>query len=57
MNEDLPDLTDVANKTPIPIGGKIELKGVQDSIFKKMVDVWLLYKSLKRKLVMLQPDF
>ncbi len=26
VNEDLPDLTDVTTKTPIPIGGKVELK-------------------------------
>ena len=35
VNEDLPDLTDVANKTPIPIGGKIELKEGVQILFSK----------------------
>ena len=35
VNEDLPDLTDVANKTAIPIGGKIELKEGVQILFSK----------------------
>ena len=35
VNEDMPDLTDVANKTQIPIGGKIELKDGVQILFSK----------------------
>jgi hypothetical protein len=35
VNEGLPDLTDVTAKTPIPIGGKVELKDGQQLMLAK----------------------